>query len=43
VILETPENMDDLMERAQTDQIKFVKIPKKYTPELLERARAACK
>ena len=43
VILETPENMDDLMERAQTDLIKFVKIPKKYTPELLERARAACK
>jgi hypothetical protein len=42
-ILETQENMDDLMERAQTDHVKFVKIPRKYSPALLDKARAACK
>jgi hypothetical protein len=31
------------MLRAQTDHIKFVKIPEKYTPELLDKARAMCK
>jgi hypothetical protein len=25
------------------DRIKFVKIPEKYSPELLEKARASCK
>jgi hypothetical protein len=43
VVLETQENMNDLMLRAQTDHIKFVKIPEKYTPELLDKARAMCK
>ena len=43
VILETQENMDDLMQRAQTDHVKFVKIPEKYSPRLLDRARAMCK
>ncbi len=42
-ILETQENIDDLMRRAQKDHVKFVKIPEKYSPELLEKARAACK
>jgi hypothetical protein len=41
--LETQENMDALMQRAQQDHIKYVKIPEKYSPELLEKARAACK
>jgi len=43
VILETQDNLNDLMLRAQTDNIKFVKIPEKYTPELLDKARAMCK
>jgi hypothetical protein len=43
VYLETQENMDALMVRAQRDNIKFVKIPEKYSPELLEKARAMCK
>jgi hypothetical protein len=42
-VLETQENMDDLMRRAQKDRVKFVKIPEKYSPELLEKARASCK
>ncbi len=42
-ILETQENMDDLMQTAQKDHVKFVKIPEKYSPELLEKARASCK
>ncbi|HEY9126071.1 MAG TPA: hypothetical protein VIM62_03050 [Acidobacteriaceae bacterium] len=41
--IETQENMNALMQRAQKDHVKFVKIPEKYTPELLEKARAACK
>ena len=40
---ETQENMDSLMHLAQKDHVKFVKIPEKYSPELLERARTACK
>ncbi len=40
--LETQENMDNLTRMAQKDHVKFVKIPEKYTPELLEQARAAC-
>jgi len=43
VYLETEENMNQLMQYAQRDRIKFVKIPKNYTPELLEQARALCK
>ena len=41
--LETQENMDNLMQMAQKDHIKFVKIPEKYSPDLLDQARAACK
>jgi hypothetical protein len=42
-VLETQENMNNLMQIAEKDHIKFVKIPEKYSPELLERARATCK
>ncbi len=35
--------MDSLMQMAQKDHVKFVKIPEKYSPELLDKARAACK
>jgi Spy/CpxP family protein refolding chaperone len=41
--LETQDAMNDLMRRAQKDHIKYVKIPEKYSPELLEKARAMCK
>ncbi len=41
--LETQDVMDDLMRRAQKDHLKFVKIPEKSSPELLEKARAMCK
>lgn len=43
VYLETQAVMDDLMRRAQEDHIKYVKIPEKYSSELLEKARAMCK
>jgi len=42
VILETQEKMDDLMRIAQKDHIKFVKIPEKYSAELLQEARTSC-
>lgn len=42
-IAETQENMDSLMRTALAEYIKFVKIPEKYSPELLVKARAACK
>jgi hypothetical protein len=42
-VLETQENMDNLMLMAQKDRVKFVKIPEKYSPDLLEKARASCK
>lgn len=42
-VLETQENMNNLMQKAKTDHVKFVKIPEKYSPELLEKARASCK
>jgi len=42
-LLETQENMDSLMLRSQNDHVKFVKIPEKYTPDQLEKARAMCK
>jgi hypothetical protein len=41
--LETQEVMDDLMRRAQKDHLKYVKIQEKYSPELLEKARAMCR
>jgi hypothetical protein len=43
VTLETQDNMNNLMRIAQNDHIKFVKVPEKYSPDLLEEARAACK
>lgn len=43
VVLETQDNMNNLMQIAERDHIKFVKIPEKYSPELLDEARAACK
>ena len=42
-VLETDENMNHLMTIARTDHVKFVKIPEKYSPELLEQARTSCK
>jgi hypothetical protein len=42
-VLETQENLDNLMQTAQRDHVKFVKIPEKYSPEVLEKARASCK
>ena len=42
-VLETSENMNNLMSIARQDHVKFVKIPEKYSPELLEKARASCK
>ena len=42
-IPETQENLDRLTQVAQKDHVKFVKIPEKYSPELLESARASCK
>jgi hypothetical protein len=42
-VLETQENLDNLMRTAQKDHIKFVKIVEKYSPALLEKARAVCK
>jgi hypothetical protein len=41
-VLETQDNMNNLMLMAQKDRVKFVKIPEKYSPDLLEKARAAC-
>ncbi len=41
--LETQENLDNLMQMAQKDHIKFVKIPEKYSAEQLDKARASCK
>lgn len=41
-LLETQENMDNLMRIAQKDHVKFVKIPEKHSPELLEKARSFC-
>ena len=34
---------DELMHIAVKDRIKYVKIPEKYTPDQLEKARAICK
>lgn len=42
-IIETQENLDNLSQAARQDRIKFVKIPEKYSPELLEKARTVCK
>ena len=42
-VLETQDNLDNLTQIAQKDNVKFVKIKEKYSPELLEKARASCK
>jgi hypothetical protein len=34
---------DELMRIAAKDRVKYVKIPEKYTPHQLEKARAVCK
>jgi hypothetical protein len=43
VTTETQENMDNMTRMAHKDHIKFVKIPEKYSPDLLDKARASCK
>lgn len=42
-VLETQDSMNNLMTMAEKDRVKFVKIPEKYSPDLLEKARASCK
>jgi hypothetical protein len=37
------EGADELTRLAVKDRIKYVKIPEKYTPGQLDKARAACK
>jgi hypothetical protein len=39
---ETKEELDVLDQTAMQDHLKFVKIPKKYTPDQLEKAKALC-
>ena len=41
--METQENMNNLMQMAQKDHVKFVKIPEKYSSDLLDKARESCK
>lgn len=41
-VIETQDNMNNLMQISEKDHIKFVKIPEKYSPELLEKARSTC-
>jgi hypothetical protein len=41
--VETQDVMNDLMRIAEKDHVKYVKIPEKYSPDLLEKARAMCK
>jgi hypothetical protein len=39
---ETKEGLDDLSNLGQQQHLRFVKIPKKYTPEQLEKAKTMC-
>lgn len=41
--LEDPDSSSELLNLAVKDHLRFVKIPEKYTPEQLDKARAACK
>lgn len=41
--IETQEVMDQLMRFAEQDHVKYVKIPEKYSADLLEKARGMCK
>jgi hypothetical protein len=40
---EDQDSMDQLLRIGVKDKVKFVKIPEKYTPNQLEKARSACK
>ena len=39
---ETKEDLDALAQVGMENHLKFVKIPKKYTPEQLEKAKTIC-
>ena len=39
---ETKENLDALEQLAMQNHLKYVKIPKKYTPEQMEKAKGMC-
>ena len=39
---ETKENLDALQALSMENHIKYVKIPKKYSPEQLEKAKTLC-
>ena len=39
---ETKEELDALLQIGMEKHLKFVKIPKKYTPEQLEKAKTMC-
>lgn len=41
-VIETQDAMNDLMRRAEADHVKYVKIPEKYSPDQLQKARAMC-
>jgi hypothetical protein len=40
---ETKEDLDALQAMSMQGHLKFVRIPKKYTPEQMEKARAMCR
>jgi hypothetical protein len=40
--IENQKNLDSLMQRAEKDHIKFVKIPENYTDDQLDSARDLC-
>ncbi len=40
---ETADDLDALQKLSVADQLKYVKIPKKYTPAQLQQAEAMCK
>ena len=39
---ETKDDLDALQTLSMEDHLKYVRIPKKYTPEQMEKARAMC-
>ena len=39
---ETKEDLDALSSIGMQNHLKFVKIPKKYTPEQMEKAKSMC-
>jgi hypothetical protein len=39
---ETKVDLDALSNLGMTQHLKFVKIPKKYTPEQMEKAKTLC-